>query len=115
MIFELVGRDIPSWFTMVMALPAQLLFSPFAFWGDWVHLFFTYVIPVIPFVIVFDGFMSSLRIRTGEEAEAMVQSVIQEVGHEKVGHWTVKWGSEWHTYPTGRMEWIVAMKDEHSE
>jgi len=84
-----------------------LLFAitPIYFWRSPGHLFFTYIIPIIPFVIVFDGYISSLRTRTPEE----VQKLMKECG-AKCDEWTVKSGQEQHTFPTGYLTWIIGLK-----
>jgi hypothetical protein len=65
----------------------MFLITPFYFWRSPGHLFFTYIIPIIPFVLVFDGYVSSLRTRTAEED-----------GHEQ------------HTWPTGYVTWVIGTK-----
>ena len=114
-IFELVGRTPLALLTTVLMTPVLLLLTPFAFWGDWVHLFWTFVLPVIPFVVFFDGVMSAIRIRTGEEVRDMVESVRREMGEDKAGDWEVKWGTVWHTWPIGKMEWIVATRKDSAK
>jgi hypothetical protein len=84
----------------------QLLVSPFYFWRTPGHLFFTYVVPIIPFVLVFDGYISSLRTRTAEE----IQVLMKECGASADG-WTVKSGSAVHTWPTGYMNYFIAVKE----
>ena len=75
------------------------------------HLLFTYLLPVIPLVVSFDGMVSSLRTRTGEEVKVMVDRVLSE--KEDVGEWDVIWGTEWHTWPIGEMSWVVGLKRSH--
>lgn len=82
-----------------------LLITPFYFWRSPGHLFFTYVIPVIPFVLVFDGYVSSLRTRSSEE----VQALMKECG-ASCDDWLVRSGHEVHTYPTGYLTWFMGVK-----
>ena len=67
--------------------------------------------PVIPFVLVFDGYVSSLRTRTAEEVLRLADA---EDGHSHGGGagegWEFKSGDEWHTWPIGEMGWLVAVK-----
>ncbi|KAF4635540.1 hypothetical protein G7Y89_g2555 [Cudoniella acicularis] len=95
-IFELQERTISSLITMFAMGGLMLLITPFYFWRSPGHLFFTYIIPIIPFVLVFDGIISSLRTRSAEE----VQALMKECGASCDG-WTVKSGQEQHTWPTG--------------
>jgi hypothetical protein len=80
--------------------------SPFYFWSSPGHLFFTYIIPLIPLILVLDGYVSSLRTRTSEE----IQSLMRECGAHVDG-WTVKSGAAQHTWPTGYMTYVIGVKD----
>ena len=106
-ILELQARNLPSLIMMALMGPLLLLITPFYFWRDPVHLIFTYLIPIIPFVVVFDGFISSVRTRTGEEIKAMIDSL--EAGASR--DWEIRWGSEWHTWAIGEMTWVIGMKN----
>jgi hypothetical protein len=80
--------------------PAALLFmllSPFAVWGltptmrnrSWSKLFLTYVIPVIPLLVTFDGVVSCWRTYTVDELKAMAGSSGYRwlAGTRKTGKW----------------------------
>ena len=41
----------------------------------WARLFWTYLVPVLPLAILFDGVVSALRVYTPEEMRAMAASV----------------------------------------
>lgn len=83
-----------------------LLITPFYFWRSPGHLFFTYVIPIVPFVLVFDGFVSSLRTRTPDE----VLALMKDCGADMDG-WNIKSGHEAHTWPIGYVTWIIGVKE----
>ncbi|KAK2627785.1 hypothetical protein QTJ16_002431 [Diplocarpon rosae] len=104
-IFELQERTVSSLLTMVAMGLLMFCITPFYFWRSPGHLFFTYIIPIIPFVLVFDGYVSSLRTRSAEE----VQCLMRECGASCDG-WTVKSGQEQHTFPTGYMTWVIGVK-----
>ncbi|OGB33401.1 MAG: hypothetical protein A3F78_22165 [Burkholderiales bacterium RIFCSPLOWO2_12_FULL_61_40] len=56
--------------------PFLVLFaSPFQKPFRWSRLFWTYVLPVIPLVVAFDGFVSCLRTYTPEELMKMVHGI----------------------------------------
>lgn len=107
--------------------PLLLLITPFFFYNDLYHLLFTYLCPIVPFIVVFDGYVSSLRTRTPEEVKQLLDIAAKRVakrlkvdGHgEDVGgevflkQWKFRSGSEMHTPPIGTMSWIVCTK-EHS-
>ncbi|KAL9117762.1 MAG: hypothetical protein Q9187_005698 [Circinaria calcarea] len=103
-IFELQARTLSSFLTITLIWPLMLLVSPFYFWDSPRHLFFTYIIPIIPFVMVFDGYVSSLRTRSAAEVMAMIRKVGGSEG------WEFRSGSECHTYPTGEMTWFIGVK-----
>ncbi|PBP18576.1 hypothetical protein BUE80_DR010655 [Diplocarpon rosae] len=104
-IFELQERTVSSLLTMVAMGLLMFCITPFYFWRSPGHLFFTYIIPIIPFVLVFDGYVSSLRTRSAGE----VQALMRECGASCDG-WTVKSGQEQHTFPTGYMTWVIGVK-----
>lgn len=78
-------------------------------------LFFTFIIPVIPFALVFDGIVSSLRTRTFEEVLRLIDNqMISQNGNEQhnVAHqeWAFESGWKMHTWPIGYMNWIVGKR-----
>ena len=85
----------------------MLLVTPWFFWRSPGHLFFTYVVPIIPFVLVFDGWVSSMRTRSEWELMRMVQ----KLGNDADG-WRFDGGREVHTWPTGHMTYFVGMKED---
>ena len=103
-IFELQARTFSSLLTITLMWPLLLLISPFYFWRSPGHLFFTYVVPVIPFVLVFDGYVSSLRTRSAEEVLVMINK------GGGVKGWEFDSGSECHTFPIGEMTWFIGIK-----
>jgi hypothetical protein len=71
-------------------------------------IFFTYVIPIIPFVLVFDGWVSSLRTRTPKEVEALLRTCGAD--KDDISRWEVRSGRDMHLWPTGYLTWIVCEK-----
>ena len=65
--------------TMPLQLPALLIFTPFVRPFRWSRLFLTYLVPVIPFLVLFDGMVSMLRIYLPDELRELVGQV---PGHE---------------------------------
>jgi hypothetical protein len=91
----------------VTAMGILMMFiSPFYFWRSPGHLFFTYIIPLVPLILVLDGYVSSLRTRTSEE----IQALMKECGTCTDG-WTVTSGAAQHTWPTGYMTYVIGVKD----
>ncbi|PKS05050.1 hypothetical protein jhhlp_008417 [Lomentospora prolificans] len=108
-IFELQDRHFSSFLPTLLLLPATFLLAPlYAIKHRSLSaLFFTYIIPIIPFVLVFDGWMSGLRTRTPEEVEAM----LRKHGGPEADKWKVKSGRERHLWPCGYVNWMVCYKE----
>lgn len=104
-IFELQERSLLSFLTMIGMGLLFLVITPFYFWRSPGHLFFTYIIPIVPFVLVFDGFVSSLRTRTPEE----IRALMDQCGVSAEG-WSIQSGHEQHTWPMGYMTWVIGIK-----
>ena len=69
-IFEITRRTAPGIASMFLWSLSSLLFTPFVRPFRWSRLMFTYLVPVIPFVLLFDGIVSCLRTyRPSELAE----------------------------------------------
>lgn len=81
-------------------------------WGAPMALFFTYVVPILPVVLVFDGWMSCLRTRTPDEVEALLRTCGAEGGEEEIAKWEIRSGSEVFMWPVGRLNWIICAKRE---
>lgn len=78
-----------------------LLARPFS-WG---RLLFTFVLPVLPFAVAFDAFVSCLRTYDRAELEALVAS-LGDVGYD----WT--FGSAWTIPGIARAHWLVGVPRE---
>lgn len=89
-IFEVTRRDpltiLLVCFLPVIALGAVLFIHPFR----WVRLFWTYLIPAIPFVLWFDGIMSCFRAYSPRELAELTEGLSSdgykwEIGVESCG------------------------------
>jgi hypothetical protein len=66
-IFEITRRTASAMLLIVLWSLAPFVLTPFVRPFRWSRLFFTYLLPVIPFVLLFDGVVSCLRTyRPGE-------------------------------------------------
>ncbi|EXJ88214.1 hypothetical protein A1O1_05144 [Capronia coronata CBS 617.96] len=108
-IFELQSRHLSSFLLVSLLWPLAMLITPLYFWNSPWHLFFTYLVPIVPFVWVYDGYISCLRTRTPEEVEALLRS---RVSPDKLAGWKFKSGEQRHTWPFGYFFWIICYKDE---
>lgn len=104
-IFEMQDRSFSSLVTCFMYGFFILLCAPFFYWWSPIRLFFVYLCPIVPFVLVFDGLVSSLRTRTPEEVEVLLRTCGADTRD-----WEIKSGRERFLWPTGELNWIVCTK-----
>lgn len=64
------------------------------------------MVPVVPFVLVFDGVVSALRTRR----EGEVLGLIKKCGASMEG-WRFETGSEVHTWTGGNMNYFIGIKE----
>lgn len=75
-IFELVERKLVSLIPFILVVPiVVVLLTPFVKPFRWSRLFWTYLLPVLPVLIVFDGIVSCLRAYSTEELQAMIDGI----------------------------------------
>ncbi|OTB11132.1 hypothetical protein K445DRAFT_322319 [Daldinia sp. EC12] len=104
-IFELQDRTPTGLLTCFAFGFFIFLIAPLLYWWSPMRLFWVYVIPVVPFVLVFDGLISCLRTRTADEVEALLRTC----GANSDG-WEVKSGKEQFLWPFGYLHWIICTK-----
>ena len=77
-VFEIVGRELFCMFGILFSWLAVLLVMPFIrpLRPSWI--FFTYVIPVIPLFVLWDGVVSCLRVYSLRELETLVAPLREE-------------------------------------
>lgn len=115
----MLGEGVLVWLTTL-----------FWFWHDPIQLFFTYIMPILPCVMLFDGLVSCLRTRTWEEFVELVELTMQgqddEPNHVDVTPEVVSWTDDrmscrlggWgftacrdlHTWPFGYTNFIVGKR-----
>lgn len=111
-IFELQDRHLRSFLAVCLLGLGVLVFAPYFAWR-WRSpgtLFWSWVIPVLPFVLVWDGWMSSVRTRTVEEITEMMANC--GVEPELLKKWETRSGRITHLPPFADVNWIVAKKSE---
>ncbi|CAK7207555.1 hypothetical protein SEUCBS139899_010365 [Sporothrix eucalyptigena] len=107
-IFELQDRSFGAFVTTLVFGIGIMLTAPYYAWR-WrspMTLVFTYLIPILPFVLVFDGWMSMLRTRTPDEVEALLRTC----GAADTDAWELRSGEIRHLWPVGYLKWIVCTK-----
>lgn len=108
-IFELQDRGWRSFLAVCLLGLGAVAFAPYFAW-KWRSpgtLFWSWVVPVLPFVLVWDGWMSSVRTRTVEEVEGMM---VAAAGRELASAWEVRSGRVMHLPPFAEVNWIIATK-----
>lgn len=78
-IFEGTRHRALGLVVMPLQMPAIFLLTPFVRPFRWSRLVFTYLVPLIPFMVLFDGIVSFLRLYSADELAGLVASV---PGHE---------------------------------
>lgn len=74
-IFEIQDRTMGSIITMLFSPISVLLFTPFIKPFRIGRIFFTYLIPIVPIVVFWDGIVSCLRTYSVTELENLVKKV----------------------------------------
>ncbi|KAK8170921.1 hypothetical protein BKA80DRAFT_339011 [Phyllosticta citrichinensis] len=124
-ILELQDRRLASFVLMLLDFFFIFLMTPIWFGASPMHLLFTYIFPVVPFIMAFDGIVSSLRTRTfGEiiqlidgiqgdcemDKEISKTSLLDQVGKVDRLGWEFRGGREVHTWPLGFFNYIVGKR-----
>ena len=108
-IFELQGRVLVDLMFMLVMFPFIVLGSWFDQWGNWARLFWTGVVPVLPIVFAFDGFVSCLRTRTESELMNLIKDAAKGLDGGLDG-WTFESGEKLHAWPTGKLRYLIGVK-----
>ncbi|KAK7932446.1 hypothetical protein PG985_003158 [Apiospora marii] len=104
-IFEMQDRSFASFVTCALfGLFIPLIAPVLYWWAPW-RLFWVYMVPIVPFVLVFDGLVSSLRTRTPEEIEVLLRTCGADTTD-----WEIKSGRECFLWPTGYLSWTICTK-----
>jgi hypothetical protein len=74
-IFEGVNVRAIGLIAMPLQVPAILLLTPFVKPFRWSRLLFTYILPLIPLLVIFDGTVSMLRLYLADELRELVAAV----------------------------------------
>ncbi|KAJ5126390.1 hypothetical protein N7448_005694 [Penicillium atrosanguineum] len=106
-IYEMTSREVGT----CLCSPLVFFWAFFVtlgwFWSSPVHLFFTYILPVAPFTIWIDGFISCLRTRTNEE----IRSLLDQPGLD-LSKWTFHSGRKTVQWPVISLHYYVGIKSD---
>ena len=109
-IFELQDRSLRAFLACCLLGVGVLLSAPLYAWR-WrspATLFWCWAVPVLPFVLVFDGWVSALRTRTPDEVEALLRTCGAD--EKELAAWEVRSGRECHLPPVADLNWIICTK-----
>lgn len=89
-VFEVTHRSVTALLLMGLTPLLVLLSTPFVRPFSWARLIWTYLIPVLPFLIFFDGIVSSLRTYSPSELTDLTKRLgdhgyVWEIGEEATG------------------------------
>ncbi|KAL3478497.1 hypothetical protein BJX99DRAFT_245468 [Aspergillus californicus] len=92
-IFEISARQVTTCVYSVLVFFWGFYVTLLWYWHSPVHLFFTYIIPILPLALWVDGFISCLRTRTPTEIQALIARSGADVSGWKFtsGERTVQW------------------------
>lgn len=85
-VFEGQERSLPSIIAMIFSPLTVLFTTPFIRPFKLGRIIFTYLIPIVPLFVLWDGIVSSLRTYSVEEME----SLISEIDNKESYNWEVK-------------------------
>ncbi|KAH9890150.1 hypothetical protein F4778DRAFT_752785 [Xylariomycetidae sp. FL2044] len=107
-IFELQSRTPSGFLSVILFGLLILLIAPLLYWWSPLRLFFVYWVPVIPFVLVFDGLVSCLRTRTPPEVERLLRTCGAD--RDELQDWDVLSGTQMFLWPVGKLHWVIGRK-----
>ncbi len=90
-IFEFTHRSVRGIAFMCLAPLGMLLFAPFVRPFRWSRLIFTYLVPLLPFALMFDGVVSCLRTYSPAELAALIgerggSDFVWDIGEGRAAH-----------------------------
>ena len=74
-VFEIQDRGFPSMVAMLLSPISVFFTTPFIAPFRWGRLLFTYLIPIVPLVVLWDGIVSALRTYTVDQMKDLVRTL----------------------------------------
>jgi hypothetical protein len=81
-IFEAQERSVPSVLTMVFSPITVLLTTPFIRPFTWGRILFTYLIPIVPLFVLWDGVVSAFRTYSVAEMKTLIGKVKNQESYQ---------------------------------
>ncbi|KAM0265658.1 hypothetical protein ACHAQJ_000092 [Trichoderma viride] len=103
-VFELQDRSLAGMLSVLMLGVGSVIMAPlFAWkWKSLTTLAFSWLLPVLPFVLVFDGLVSCLRTRTPGEMENLLRGCGADTSS-----WEMRSGRCKFIWPFGYLSWVI--------
>ncbi|KAJ9103047.1 hypothetical protein QFC20_004856 [Naganishia adeliensis] len=113
-IFELQEFNLGSLLVVTGLFPLTWLATPFLR-PSLLQLFFTYIVPIIPLILVLDGYVSAYRTRTFAHIKYLADRAAEDLekqGKQPTGArpWVWEQGRAAHTAGIGKMYYIVGRR-----
>ncbi|CED83135.1 chalcone synthase [Phaffia rhodozyma] len=99
-IFELQKVDFASFVFITLIAPLTWILTPFTK-PTLAQLFFTYIVPIIPFFLVMDGYVSAMRVRTPDHMQHLINQASDSTDLIDPTEWKWESGRRQHTWPCG--------------
>lgn len=110
------GSGTPLGMVAMLGVPlAVLVLMPFARPSRWAHLLFTYLIPLLPFLMLWDGMVSMLRIYSLDQMRRLTADFRAPDYHWELGHIKVRGIPDRLPYLIGRPIPYDACTVQHSQ
>jgi hypothetical protein len=100
-IFEFTGREPLTLLLTLLAPLYVLMLTPFIRPFSWGRILWTYLIPVIPFVVAFDGIVSCLRTYSPAEMKQLISTIATSDYEWDIGQYRIPFVFMKVTYTTG--------------
>jgi hypothetical protein len=84
-IFEVASRDLRTILLTFLTPLGSLIFAPFVRPFRWSLIFWTYVLPLVPFILLFDGLVSCLRSYSLRELTELIQGIDNPCSDWEIG------------------------------
>ncbi|OJJ68288.1 hypothetical protein ASPBRDRAFT_185220 [Aspergillus brasiliensis CBS 101740] len=104
-IIELATRDLPSMLILPFLFLLPFQYCLLHFRKSPLHLLFTYVVPLVPLLLLFDGLVSMMRCRTPDE----LRDLVRRTDAAGLEDWEFRSGRSDVIYPAS-VHWFMGVK-----
>ncbi|GJP98473.1 hypothetical protein CBS63078_3493 [Aspergillus niger] len=105
-IIELAARDFSSTLILPLLFLIPFQYTMLRFRQSPLHLFFTYLLPFFPLLMLFDGWVSMMRCRTPDE----LHDLVRRSNAADMKNWEFRSGKSAVMYPVAYVHWFMGVK-----